>query len=70
MWTDEIKNLKKYIKAQLQKKKINSSNFWKIPYFFKRHKKSSSHVCFILDFSNLSDIIIIKKHFEIQMNLL
>lgn len=62
--------IKEVYRSPAAEKKINSSNFWKVPYFFKRHKKSSSHVCFILDFSNLSDIIIIKKHFEIQMNLL
>lgn len=69
MWTDEIKNLK-YIEAQLQKKKLTQAVFGKSPTFLKGIKNRQNHVCFILDFSNLSDIIIIKKHFEIQMNLL
>lgn len=61
MWTDEIK---KYIEAQLEKKKVNSSNFGKFPAFLKAIKyRPASHVCFILDFSNLSDIITIKKTF-------
>lgn len=66
-WNQEFKEV---YQSQAAEKKKTQAIFGKSPTFLKGIKNRQNHVCFILDFSNLSDIIIIKKHFEIQMNLL